>query len=45
MDMPSLVMAYIADQPYKDLNTPEEALCQGTLFRCLYMPFHRGFRI
>ena len=36
----SLAMAYIYPQEFDDLNEPDTALCQGTLFRALDMPFY-----
>ncbi len=41
----SYAMAYIPTQEYEELYQPEEALCKGTLFKQLNMPFHGCFRI
>lgn len=40
-----LAMAYIPDQEFRDIYPLSEALCKGTLFAELYMPFHGRFRI
>lgn len=36
----SLAMAYVYPQEFDDLYEPDEALCHGTLFRELDMPFY-----
>lgn len=36
----SLAMAYVYPQEFRDLYDTEEALCHGTLFRELDMPFY-----
>ena len=35
----SLAMVYSPIQRFEELYEPAEALCRGTLFRCLDMPF------
>ena len=45
LDNVSLAMVYSPVQRFEDLYSPEEALCKGTLFKQLYLPFHAGFRI
>ena len=35
----SLAMVYSPAQRFDELYEPAEALCRGTLFRCLDMPF------
>ncbi len=35
-----LAMAYVYPQEFDDLYEPDEALCHGTLFRELDMPFY-----
>lgn len=35
-------MVYAVSQTYRELYTPEQALCNGTLFRELDLPFHGG---
>jgi hypothetical protein len=34
-----LARAYVPDQPYTRIFSPEEALCQGTLFPDLVRPY------
>ncbi len=34
-----LAMAFVPDSDFDELNSPEEALCRGSLFRMLDMPF------
>lgn len=36
----SLAMGYVYPQNFEDLNESDEALCRGTLFRKLDMPFY-----
>lgn len=35
-----LAMAFVPEQEFEDLNEAEEALCRGTLFQKLDMPFY-----
>ena len=42
---PSLAMVYAPVQAFEDLYQPEEALCKGTLFKQLDLPFHGCFRV
>jgi hypothetical protein len=35
-----LSMAFVPEQEFDELNTAEEALCRGSLFRNLDMPFY-----
>ncbi len=35
-----LAMAFIPEQEFSDLNEPDEALCRGSLFQKLDMPFY-----
>ncbi len=37
-----LAMAYVPTQQWQDLYEPEEALCNGTIFRQLKLPFEGG---
>lgn len=37
-----LAMAYVPVQQWQDLYEPEEALCRGTIFRQLDLPFEGG---
>ena len=37
-----LAMGYVPAQKWQDLYEPEEALCKGTLFRQLDLPFEGG---
>ena len=41
----SLAMVYPVKQKFENLYDPDEALCAGTLFKELELPFHKGFRI
>ena len=41
----SLAMVYGEYQRFEDLYDPGDALYEGTLFRQLNKPFHKGFRI
>ena len=37
-----LAMGYVPVQQWQDLYEPEEALCRGTIFRQLDLPFEGG---